>query len=88
VLRREPLSLDAPASVSAGGRKNSHKLRRRLNAAETSALKMALMVVEAVLLRFIVAGIVIADLRFFLWIGIVGLITYAIAGLVMARSST
>jgi hypothetical protein len=49
---------------------------------------MALMVVEAVLLRFIVAGIVIADLRFFLWIGIVGLITYAIAGLVMARSST
>jgi hypothetical protein len=53
-----------------------------------SALKMALIVVGAVLLGFIVAGIVFANLRFFLWVGIVGLIIYAIAGLVMGRRTT
>jgi hypothetical protein len=40
-----------------------------------------------VLLAFVVAGIVFANLRFFLWLGIVGLIIYAIYALVARRSS-
>jgi len=52
------------------------------------ALKVAAIVVGAVLLGFIVAGIVFSNFRAFLWIGIVGLIVYAIAGLVVARRSS
>jgi hypothetical protein len=51
-------------------------------------LKMAAIVIGAVLLGFIAAGIVFANFRLFLWIGIIGLIVYAIAGLVMARRSS
>ena len=51
-------------------------------------LKMAAIIIGAVLLGFIVAGIVFANFRLFLWIGIIGLIVYAVAGLVMARRSS
>jgi hypothetical protein len=53
-----------------------------------SALKVAAILIGALLLGFIVAGIVFSNFRAFLWIGIVGLIVYAIAGLVMARRSS
>ena len=52
------------------------------------ALKVAAIVIGAVLLGFIVAGLVFANFRTFLWIGVIGLIVYAIAGLVMARRSS
>ena len=51
-------------------------------------LKVMLIIVGAVLIGFIAAGIVFANLRFFLWIGLVGLVVYAIAGMVMARRSS
>jgi len=53
-----------------------------------SALKVAAILIGALLLGFIVAGIVFANFRAFLWIGIVGLIVYAIAGVVVARRSS
>ena len=53
-----------------------------------SAAKMALILVGFVLLGFLFVGIVITNLRFFLWIAIIGLVIYAIVGLVMARRSS
>ncbi len=45
-------------------------------------LKAALIIVGSLMLAFIVAGVVFAHLRFFLWIGIIGLIIWAIYALV------
>jgi uncharacterized protein (DUF983 family) len=53
-----------------------------------SAVKLALIIVGFVLLGFLFVGIVVSNLRFFLWIAVVGLIVYAIVGLVMARRSS
>lgn len=51
-------------------------------------LKVAGIMIGAILLGFIAAGIVLSNFRFFLWIGIVGLVIYAIAALVVARRSS
>jgi hypothetical protein len=51
-------------------------------------LKIALIIVGALLIGFVVAGIIFANLRLFLWIGIVGLVIYAIYGMVAARRSS
>jgi len=41
-------------------------------------LLAALLVVGSLLLAFIVAGIVFANLRFFIWVGIIGMIIWGI----------
>jgi len=48
-------------------------------------LKVAAIMIGAILLGFIAAGIVLSNFRFFIWIGIIGLIVYAIAAVVVAR---
>jgi hypothetical protein len=50
--------------------------------------KVALIMVGAIILGFIAAGIIFSNLRFFIWLGIVALIVWAIVGLVSARRST
>jgi hypothetical protein len=50
--------------------------------------KVALIMVGAIILGFIAAGIIFSNLRFFIWLGIVALIVWFIAGLVVARRSS
>jgi hypothetical protein len=45
-------------------------------------LLAVLLVIGGILLAFIVAGIVLANLRFFIWIGIIGLVIWGISMLV------
>jgi len=45
-------------------------------------LKGVLLVVGSLLLAFIVVGIVFSNLRFFIWIGIIGLVVWGISMLV------
>ena len=52
-----------------------------------TVLKAVLIFVGAVLLGFIVAGIVLSHFRFFIWIGVIGLIVYGIVALVTSRRS-
>ena len=40
------------------------------------------LIVGGLLLAFIIAGLVFANLRFFIWVGIIGLIIWAIYALV------
>ena len=51
-------------------------------------MKAALIIVGALMLGFIAAGIFLANMRFFLWIGIIGLVIYGIFGFVVARRSS
>ena len=50
--------------------------------------KVALIMVGAIILGFIAAGIIFSNLRFFMWLGIVALIVWFIASLVVARRSS
>jgi hypothetical protein len=52
-----------------------------------TVFKAVLIFVGAVLLGFVAAGIVLSHFRFFIWIGIIGLIIYGIAALVVSRRS-
>jgi len=47
--------------------------------------KTALILVGAIILGFIAAGIIFSHLRFFIWVGIVALVVWVIVGLVSAR---
>ena len=51
-------------------------------------MKAALIIVGALILGFIAAGIFLANMRFFLWVGIIGLVIYCIYGIVVARRSS
>lgn len=50
-------------------------------------VKVVLFVFVAIMLAFILAGILLTHFRFFLIIGIIGLIIYAIYALVARRST-
>jgi hypothetical protein len=50
-------------------------------------IKAGLILFAAVMVAFILAGILLANLRFFIFIGIVGLIVYVIYSMVRTRSS-
>ncbi len=50
-------------------------------------MKAALVIVGALILGFIAAGIFLANMRFFLWVGLIALVVYAIAAFVAARRS-
>jgi hypothetical protein len=45
-------------------------------------LLAVLLVIGGILLAFIVAGIVLSNLRFFIWIGVIGLVVWGIYMLV------
>lgn len=51
-------------------------------------LKVALIMFAAIMLGFIVAGVIFTNLRFFIWVGIIGLIVYGIYSLVASRRSS
>jgi hypothetical protein len=51
-------------------------------------LKAALILFVAAMVAFVVAGIVLTHARFFIFIGIVGLIVYMIYSFVKARGTT
>lgn len=51
-------------------------------------VKVALIMFAAIMLGFIVAGIIFTNLRLFIWLGIIGLIAYAIYSLVASRRSS
>lgn len=50
-------------------------------------VKAALVIVGALILGFIAAGIFLANMRFFLWVGLIALVVYAIAVFVVSRRS-
>jgi hypothetical protein len=51
-------------------------------------VKVALVLFAAAMLGFVVAGIVFTHLRFFIWLGVVGLIAWAIYSVVTSRRSS
>ena len=51
-------------------------------------VKVALVLFAAAMLGFIVAGVVFTHLRFFIWLGIIGLIVYGIYSLVASHRSS
>jgi hypothetical protein len=55
---------------------------------EMSGVKIALLIVAAILVGALVIGIVVANLRFFLWVGLIGLIILVIYQWATTRHST
>jgi len=53
-----------------------------------SGVKIALLIVAAILVGALVIGIVVANLRFFLWVGLIGLIILVIYQWATTRRST